>query len=252
MSRGARTRAHLMLGALALAAFGAAGCATTSSVREVEMPQVLRSAQRFEKEYVLGVNDQIEVVVQRVPEVSRQVVIRSDGRISLPLLDDVVAAGLTLQQLDDRLTELFSKRLVDPEVSVIAVRVRQPMVYVAGEVNAPAAVPLAEAPTAAQAIALAGGFRRSASVDNVTIVRLRDDGYLEAVPAGGGIKGEAGRFMSMRLTPLQPDDIIIVPESGRSQFVRFMEDFVNRPLVGLTSVFGTYVNWIVLRELRQD
>jgi polysaccharide export outer membrane protein len=229
----------------------ASGCATTTSLREVEVPQTVRSAARFEKEYVLGVEDQIEVVVQRVPEVSRQVVIRSDGRISLPLLDDVPAAGLTFRQLDARLTELFAARLVSPEVSVIAVRLRQPVVYVAGEVNNPMAVALTDATTAAQAIVRAGGFRRSADTELVTIVRLRDDGYLEAIAAGGQIEGDAGRFMGLQMAPLQADDIIIVPESGRSQFSRFLEDFVNRPLIGLTSVFGTYVNWIWLRELAE-
>jgi polysaccharide export outer membrane protein len=235
-----------------LLGLGGAGCATTASVREVELPQAVRSAARFEKEYVLGVDDQIEVVVQRVPEVSRQVVVRPDGQITLPLIDDIPAAGLTFRQLDARLTELFAKRLVSPEVSVIAVRVRPSVVYVAGEVNNPMAVAINDAPTAAQAIARAGGFRRSASTENVTIVRLRADGYLEAIPAAGAIEGEAGRYMGLRMAALQPDDMIIVPESGRSQFTRFLEDFVNRPLAGLTSVFSTYVNWVFLRELVED
>ena len=247
-------RVYSVAGVMCLFIVGlaAAGCATTTSVREVEAPQTIRSAARFEKEYVLGVDDQIEVVVQRVPEVSRQVVVRPDGQITLPLLDDVAAAGLTFRQLDARLTELFAKRLVSPEVSVIAVRVRQPVVYVAGEVNNPMAIAFTDAPTAGQAIARAGGFRRSASTENVTIIRHRADGYLEAIPAAGPIEGDAGRFMGLRMAALQPDDMIIVPESGRSQFTRFLEDFVNRPLAGLTSVFSTYVNWVFLRELVED
>ena len=255
-----QTQSAITVGFILALALGAAGCASTNASAQVDPPQPPKptppqpvvSAARFEKEYVLGVDDQIEVVVQRVPEVSRQVVVRSDGRISLPLLDDVEAAGLTFRALDERLTKLFSARLLTPEVTVIAVRVRQPVVYVAGEVNAGAAVPLHDAPTVAQAIVRAGGFRRSANTLQVTVIRLRADGHLEAIAVNAEGEGEAARFVGLRMMPLQADDIIIVPESGRSQFVRFMEDFVNRPLSGLTSILATYVNWMFIRELAEN
>ena len=233
-------------------ALGFAACASTSSLARVSAPQIVRSADRFEKEYVLATEDQIEIVVQRMPEVSRLVVIRPDGRISLPLLDDVQAAGLTFSELDARLTERFAARLVNPDVSVIGVKVRPAMVYVAGEVTNPSAVPLAAAQRAAEAITLVGGFRRSASTSNVTIIRLNAEGYLEAIPIGGPAKGDAGRYLNLALMPLEADDIIFVPESGRSKFTSFLDDFVNRPLSGVSSVFSGFVNWRVLRELREQ
>ena len=237
-----------------LAAAGLLGsCASARPSRtEVKAPEALQSTARFRKEYVLAPDDQIEVVVQRMPEVSRALVIRPDGYISLPLLGDVQASGLTPRELDEKLTELFSARLVSPEVTVIALRVRQSVVYVAGEVGNPVAVPLRDAPTAMQAIAIAQGFRKSASGSKVTIIRLSSDGYLRAIPAGGGIGGQPGPYMALRMATLQPDDLIFVPESGRSQLGRFLDDFISRPLAGFNSVFATYVNFRLLQEINAE
>src|SRR5207302_6366962 len=125
------------------------------------LQEVVQSSIRFRKEYVLAPGDQIEVVVRRVSEVSRAVFIRPDGLFSLPLLQDVPAAGLTPRELSIKLKELFSARLLDPEINVIPMQVRQPVVYVVGDVNNVVATPFRDAPTAIQAITLAGGFRRS-------------------------------------------------------------------------------------------
>lgn len=214
-------------------------------------PEVVQSAARFRKEYVLAPGDQIEVAVRRVAEVSRNVVIRPDGYISLPILQDVPAAGLTARELSEKLTELFSARLVNPEVNVIPIVVRQPMVYVVGDVNAAAgvAVPFREAPTAIQAITLAGGFRRSAAASDVAIIRLTEDGYFQAILVGAMGGGQPGPFVALRSALLQPDDIVFVPENGRSQVARFLDDFVNRPLSSFNAVFGTYVNFRLIQRL---
>jgi polysaccharide export outer membrane protein len=208
-------------------------------------PEVIQSSMRFRKEYVLAPGDQMEVVVRRVPEVSHSVIIRPDGNISLPLLQDVAAAGLTPRELNEKLTNLFSQRLTNPEVNVIPFQVRQSMVYVVGDIAASSgtAVPFRDAPTAAQAIALASGLRRSAAARDVAIIRLSEDGYLRAIRVSSGIDGQPGPFMSMRTALLQPDDIIFVPENGRSQVGRFLEDFVNKPLQGLNGALGIYTNY---------
>src|SRR5262249_10774254 len=86
-------------------------CCVKQSAVKVPVPdasQILKSETRFTKQYVLAPGDQIEVVVRAVPEVSRTVVIRPDGNISLPLLNDVMAAGMTAQELDANLTRLWS------------------------------------------------------------------------------------------------------------------------------------------------
>jgi polysaccharide export outer membrane protein len=203
----------------------------------------------YEKEYVLAPDDQLDIVVQRAPEVSRAVVIRPDGYISLPLLDDVKAGGLTVRELDAVLTERFGKRLLDPEVTVIATKVRPSVIYVTGQVNNPTPVPLRDAPTALQAIAVAQGFKTSASPGGTMLIRLGADGHLAAIPLADRLGEKAGPLLSLRSVALQPDDLIFVPESGRNQFGRFLEDFVTRPLAGFNSIFAPYVNFRLLEEI---
>lgn len=214
-------------------------------------PEVVKSAGRFRKEYLLAPGDQIEVLVRRVPEASRGAIIRPDGFISLPLLQDVPAAGLTPRELAEQLTKLFGARLLEPEVNVLPIQVRQAVVYVAGDVTNVVAVPFRDAPTAMQAIQLAGGLRRSAAVRDVTIIRLGEDGNLQAIMIDAAISGQPGPYMALRGAALQPDDIVFVPENGRSQVARFLDDFISRPLVAVNSVVGTFVNFRLVEQLTQ-
>lgn len=220
-------------------------------VETVPAPQnVVLSETHYRKEYVWVPGDQIEVTVRRVPEVSRSVVIRPDGFITLPLVDEVKAAGLTPAELKETLTKLFSARLNSPEVTIIALQVPPPVVYVLGEVNNNTAVPLRNAPTASAAITYAGGFRRSAKSGLTSIIRLGDDGLIRAIPVSDTAKGQPGGVMGMRGVLLQADDIIFVPESGRSQVSRFLDDFVNRPMSTVNGALGLYVNFRWLQQIQ--
>jgi polysaccharide export outer membrane protein len=212
-------------------------------------PAVVQSTVRFRKEYVITPGDHLEVTVRRSPEVSRTVVVRPDGFITIPIANDVAAAGLTPMQLKDKLTSLLAQRLLNPEVTVIATQVKPAMVYVVGDVNAPQAVPLSNASTALQAIGLAGGFKRSAADRAVAVIRLSEDGFVRALPVDVTVKGQPGPYMAARAVPLMADDIIFVPENGRSQFTRALDDFVNRPLGGLSAVVSTYVNFRLIALL---
>jgi len=149
------------------------------------------------------------------------------------------------------LTKLLSTRLNEPEVSIIPTAVRQPAVYVSGDVNNPVSVPLRDAPTAMQAIALAGGFKRTASERDVAIIRLADDGHVEAIALTMPSNGQPGPYMALRGLLLQADDIVFVPESGRSQMSRFLDDFINRPLQGVNSLVQTYVNFRLVTVLNK-
>jgi polysaccharide export outer membrane protein len=256
VSRGRRGR---LLGLLA--AIGAspwlASCVSARATQDslVAPPEMVESAARYRKEYVLVADDQVEIVVQRVPEVSRNVIVRPDGRISLPLVGDVDAAGRTPVELAAQLTGLFAKRLVDPEVAVITTRVRPAMVYVAGEVQAPSAVPLHEAATAIQAITRTGGFKRSAATNDVVLIRLNPDGHLRATRLPSlmkGFDGQPNSYLTLSLVTLQPDDLIFVPENGRSQFTRAVNDLINTPLSGINSLFAPIINYRLVQVLGQQ
>jgi polysaccharide export outer membrane protein len=246
-----RVSAIAMLCVIAAAAVPACTSARAGVNTVPVAPEVVRTTGRFRKEYVLAPGDQIEVLVRRVPEASRGAIIRPDGLISLPLLQDVAAAGLTPRELSDRLTKLFGARLLDPEVNVLPVQVRQAVVYVAGDVTNVVAVPFRDAPTAMQAIQLAGGLRRSAAARDVTIIRLAEDGNLQAILIDATISGQPGPYLALRGAALQPDDIVFVPENGRSQVARFLDDFISRPLVAVNSVVGTFVNFRLVEQLTQ-
>jgi len=212
--------------------------------------QILTSKAQYRKEYVYAPGDQIQVVVRRAPEASATVVIRPDGFISLPLLDEVPAAGLTTPELTAKISALLAPRLQDPEVHVIAVQTRPPSVYVIGEVGIPSSIPLRSVRTAMQAIGTAGGFRRSAAMTKVIIIRLAEDGHLQAIPVKVPGKGQTGPVLALGDAALQADDLIFVPESGRSAFTRFLDDFINKPLTGITSLVATYLDFRLISLIK--
>ena len=237
------------MGALAVVtACMVAGCARQVKMIDVK-PEVAMATKRYRKEYIMAPGDEIDVVVLKHAEVSRPCVIRSDGYISLPMLDDVKAAGLSPTQLDERLTELFSARLTDPEVTVIATQVRPPMVFVAGEVGATTVVLLRDAPTAAEAVLRAGGFTNWAKAKSVLIIRLRDDNRLIAMHVDmRGLRGQEAPYMALRCMPLQADDIVFVPKTRIYQVSLFVEQHINTILTGVNSVLNTW-NQVQFTEL---
>jgi len=176
-------------------------------------PDVVKSLTQYKKEYVLQAGDEIEVDVYRNPEFSRTVTIRPDGYISLPVLDEVKAAGLTPKALDDFLTQRLVQRLVDPEVTIIVGNLQEPMIYIFWEIGDAAALPLRSARTVAQALAHAGGVKNTGTLNRIAIVRLNGDGYLQATTLHGSDAGQSGNLLALQNSALLPDDLVLIPES---------------------------------------
>jgi polysaccharide export outer membrane protein len=221
------------LASLALGLLSACTTPVPENAPQLASPHdVVRSSVKYQKEYLLMAGDQVEVQVWRNAEVSRTVWVRPDGYISLPLLQEVKAAGLTPGELAGNVTKAYSGRLLNPEVTVIPVQVRQPTVYVLGDVKSPGAYPLRQATTAVQALAMAGGGLRSGWESETSVIRLSSDGYLEAIPIGGQTGNEwfftpqATPFRNLGNVPLEADDIVFVPETGRSQIFRALSDLL--------------------------
>ena len=217
---------------LLVTVLGLGGCVSSKSVEPevVVKPEVIEILGRYKKEYVLVPGDKIEVSVWRVPEVSRTVVVRPDGYISLPTLSNVQAAGLSFAELTDDLTRLFSVRLREPKVTIIAAELREPMVYVLGDVNNQRAVPLRSATTAIEAIASVGGAKRSGGIAEVSIIRLGEDGILRAIIVNPAGDGQPDPYLALSTYTLQAGDVLFVPETSRSEVVRFIDDFIIKPL----------------------
>jgi len=122
-------------------------------------------------EFLIGPGDQLEVNVWKKTELSRQVTVRPDGRITLPLLGDVPAAGLSTDKLRDELNKQFGRYMTSPEVTVIVTQVRSYQIFVQGQVVRPGSFQLTSRTTLVQAIGLAGGFTQFANTRSIVILR---------------------------------------------------------------------------------
>lgn len=121
--------------------------------------------------YIIGQDDVIDISVWKETEISRRVPVRPDGKISIPLLNDVQAAGLTPMQLQAQLTEKLRKFLTEPQVTVIVVAINSRRVYIMGEVGRPGPIPLLANMTVLQAITTAGGLGQFANGSKIRIIR---------------------------------------------------------------------------------
>ena len=124
--------------------------------------------------YVIGPEDVLTVVFWRDKELSAEVMVRPDGKISLPLLNDIQAAGYTPEQLSDVLVKTATKYIADPTATVIVKDIRSRKVYVIGEVGKPGTVPLVGEMNVLQLIAVVGGLLEYADKENITIVRTEN------------------------------------------------------------------------------
>lgn len=124
--------------------------------------------------YVIGAQDVLDVSVWKEPEVSRVVPVRPDGKISLPLLNDVQAAGLTPGQLAQEITTGLKKYVTSPQVTVIVTTINSQRVYIIGEVIRPGAFPMLPGMTVVQALSSAGGFTQFAKTKSIFIRRMEN------------------------------------------------------------------------------
>jgi polysaccharide biosynthesis/export protein len=130
--------------------------------------------QAAEGEYKIGPQDIVRIDVWKEPDISRTIPVRPDGKISLPLLSDVQAAGLTALQLADSVRDGYKKFINSPQVTVTVTDINSRRVYVSGEVNHPGALPLLPNMTVLQALTSSGGFTQFARIKNIYILRTEE------------------------------------------------------------------------------
>lgn len=167
--------------------------------------------------YRIGPEDVLEIVVWKNEEVSRKVPVRPDGMISLPLVNDVQAAGLTPMALRDVLIERLQAYIQLPEVSVIVSEVNSPRVSVLGETAKVGRYVLRSRTTVLDLIAQVGGLSEFAKTSKITILRQQGDtvkrlhfNYKKALAVNGN--GDANG--DVENITLEPGDIILIPKSA--------------------------------------
>lgn len=156
------------------------------------------------KAYLIGAEDLISIRVWHEPENSGQFVVRPDGKISVPLIGEIQAAGLTPEKLSSNIAEGLGKVMVHPEVTVGVERVNSKKYYIQGEVNKPGSYPLVIDTTVLEALVNAGGFREFANSKKIVILRGSERlkfNYREVTK---------GKKMEQNIL-VKPGDQIIVP-----------------------------------------
>ncbi len=194
--------------------FGALLCAPLSIAQEAPTPKTDSPAKTappvtsVDADYKIGPQDVLRIDVWKEPDISRTIPVRPDGKVSLPLLNDVQAAGLTAMQLAAALRESLSKYLTNPQVTVTVTEINSRRVYITGEVAHAGALPLLPNMTVLQALSSAGGFTQFAKLKGIYVLRNEDGkqvkhpfNYKEVVK---------GNFPEQNIL-LQPGDVIVVP-----------------------------------------
>jgi polysaccharide biosynthesis/export protein len=231
---GARRIAVLL--ALLCGALGACAARTpvkAPSLRLEPLPAVEPSVDQAL--YRLQAGDVIAVRFWGNEELNDEQTIRPDGRISLPFIDEVQAAGLTTAQLDEQLTQLYASELASPNVTIIVRKAVAPRVYVGGEVNVRGSFELTDHLTLLRVLQQAGGFTTFARRKQVLLIRQQADGSglarsidLRPVLSGADLTADLN---------LKANDVILVLRSKIKSLNLFIDQYID-DVIPLQSIFG--------------
>jgi polysaccharide export outer membrane protein len=158
--------------------------------------------------YSIAPEDVLTIDVWKEPEISRTVPVRRDGKISLPLLNDLQAAGLTPTQLGAEIVERLRPTIVHPQVTVIVAQMTSQRIYILGQVTRGGAYPLTPDMTVMQALSVAGGFTPYANVKRIHVIRT-ENGTDKMFPLNYK-EVSSGRKTEQNIH-LKPGDTIVVP-----------------------------------------
>jgi len=224
-----------------------AACSTTQPQPEFPPAPEMFTAKEMIGDYRLMPGDQIEVKFFYHPQLNEILFIAPDGKISLQLIDEVLAAGLTVSQLDEVLTQEYSRYLKNCRLNVMVREYSGLKVYVGGEVGRPGFLSLKGNMTVLQSIVGMGGFKRSAKTENVVLIRKGPGGRpvamtvdLKPVIAGENLENDAY---------LMPSDIVFVPKTWVTIAGDFTDEYL-RKLLFFNNIMGGVggalgYNWVV-------
>jgi protein involved in polysaccharide export with SLBB domain len=191
-------------------------------------------------EYRLQPGDELDIRFYYNPELSTSVLIRPDGRISLPLANEIQAAGLTPAQLGQRLRSAYEQELRRPELTVIVRSFNSQKVFVGGEVASPGVVQALGPLTVLQSVTQAGGFKETARVNEVLVIR-RDPAAQDPIVIPVDIGAVVDGSQTNQDIALMPFDVVYVPKSPIANVNKFVDQYIRQNIpfgFGLTYGFG--------------
>ncbi|HEX4769552.1 MAG TPA: polysaccharide biosynthesis/export family protein [Bryobacteraceae bacterium] len=180
--------------------------------------------------YHLHVGDTLDIKFFYDPELDQQVCVRPDGRISLPLAPDIQAEGLTPGELASSLRAHYLHELKDPDVSVLVRSYSPQKVFISGEVLRPGAVDLSGVKTLLQAVSEAGGFKDSARLNEVLLIRQNANGQIVTLKldVSSTLKGKANAEDHV----LEASDIVYVPRSHIANVNYWVDAYIRKNIPG--------------------
>jgi protein involved in polysaccharide export with SLBB domain len=246
MSRNDQNRFRVSILALILAfagqatsarPWGTGGRQESPSRQDAEQVDQAPSNQPEEEAYVLQRGDDVEIKVYNIPELNQGLRIRPDGRISLLLLNDVEAAGLTPTALGAKIGELYSDHFRNPRVAVIVRSFANQNIFVGGEVYQPQMISLQGRLTAAAAVFRAGGVKNTAKLKEVIL--LRDSG--KGTPVIRKVNLQAVLTKGEPDVVLKPFDVVYVPKTTIAKVDQFVDQYIKQLLPLTLTVGFTYL-----------
>jgi polysaccharide biosynthesis/export protein len=167
------------------------------------------AAKAHDNSFIIGNDDVLSINVWKEPDISKSVPVRSDGKISLPLVGEVQAAGNTPLKLEQEIAARLKNYISEPEVTVMVQQVNSQKFNILGQVNKPGSYPLTNSPTVLDAIAVAGGFRDFAKQKSIYVLRQNTDGTQTRLPFNYKevVKGQN----TAQNVKLQPRDTVVIP-----------------------------------------
>ena len=178
----------------------------------------------YEPQYLLYPGDQIDVVVQTAPELSRTLTVGPDGRITMPMSTPIMAAGRSLPFVQNQLKAELAKQLRDPTLAVTSRAFAPQQIFIGGEVGQQGSYTIPGPIGSLEAIFMAGGFLSSAKTSEVVVLRRAPNGGLmmRVVNHKNGLRNIRSYADNMQL---RRGDIIFVPRSGISEVGLFMQQY---------------------------
>ena len=164
---------------------------------------------RLDPDYIIGPDDVLSVHVWKEPDISAKMPVRSDGKITLPLVGDIQASGLTPARLQLVITQRLSDFINNPQVVVAVEQMNSRQFTVMGEVQHPGSFPLTHSTRVMDALAIAGGFRDFAKVKKIRIMRRTAEGGTQTIPFNYREVVQGHKFAQN--IELQAGDTVVVP-----------------------------------------
>jgi polysaccharide export outer membrane protein len=209
---------------VAALAFGVAGCSEVGhKLPPPEATYALTQAQVVRPEYRLQAGDRLNIKFPYHGRANQELPVRPDGKISLEVTGEIVAEGMTPQELEEVIKQRSSRYLKNPEVVVVVTQIGDRRAYVGGEVGKPGYVAVGDGMTPLQAVLAAGGFKDSAQKDSVLYIARGSDGAYQASRVDLDAVVRNGVPETVRLTG---NDVVYVPATRIANLGTFVKQYI--------------------------